>query len=56
LFTFWPGGMPVIDLREFIDSYRHLSNVGCQTVRTTCLVCFINTVYGCSKNKIKEAY
>jgi hypothetical protein len=33
--------------------HRHLRNIDCLMVRTTCLVCFISTVNGCSK-KIKK--
>jgi hypothetical protein len=32
---------------------RHLRNIDCLMVRTTCLVCFINTVNGRSKRKGK---
>jgi hypothetical protein len=35
-------------------AHRHLSNIDCLTARTTCLVCFISTVNGCSKNKRKK--
>ncbi len=36
-------------------AHRHLSNIDCQMVCTACLVCFISTVNGRNKNKIKEA-
>jgi hypothetical protein len=32
-------------------NHRHLRNMDCLMVRTTCLVCFISTVNGCSKKK-----
>ncbi len=37
-------------------SHRHLRNIGCLTVHTACLVCFISTVNGRSKKERKEAY
>jgi hypothetical protein len=36
------------------SNHRHLSNIDCLMVCTACLVCFICTVYGCSK-KYEEA-
>jgi len=34
--------------------HRHLSNINCLTVHTTCLVGFIGTVNGCCKKKKKK--
>jgi hypothetical protein len=36
--------------------HRHLSNIDCIMMYTTCLVCFISTVNGRSKKDKKEAY
>jgi hypothetical protein len=33
--------------------HRHLSNIDCLMAFTACLVCFISTVNGRNKNKIK---
>jgi hypothetical protein len=34
--------------------HRHLTNINCLTVHTTCLVGFIGTVNGCCKKKKKK--
>jgi hypothetical protein len=36
-------------------NHRHLRNIDCLMAHTTCLVCFINTVNGHSKKKVKKA-
>ncbi len=36
-------------------SHRHLNNIDFLMARTACLVCFITTVNGHSKKKIKKA-
>jgi hypothetical protein len=38
------------------QNHRHLSNIDCLLVHTTCLVSFISAVNGRSKKKRKEAY
>jgi len=39
---------------QFVSkTHRHLSNIECIMALTAYLVCFISTVYGCSKKKKK---
>jgi hypothetical protein len=33
------------------QDHRHLCNIDCLIARTACLVCFIGTVHGCSKER-----
>jgi hypothetical protein len=48
-FLEWPFLSPVVTCH-----HRHLSNIDCLTMRTACLVCFISTINGLSKNKRKK--
>jgi hypothetical protein len=45
-----------LKINKVSSIHRHLSNIDCLSVNTSCLVCFICTINGRSKNKRKEAY
>ncbi len=43
--------LKLVNMPQHCLSHRHLSNIDSLMVHTTCLVCFISTVNGCSKKK-----
>jgi hypothetical protein len=48
------GYVMEMSLFHFCFGHRHLRNIDCLMARTACLVCFIDTVNGCSKKKKKK--